>query len=461
MKKMILSLLLLCFFSCAFTQDFAGFRSGNYTGVQGVFFNPANIADNRYRLDINLFSLSTYVGNNQASFKLSTVSKTFDDVGDPLFGDKPGPSSALVHVDFHGPSVLFNAGKTTMAITTRGRAMANVMDMDGKLVKQLTDDINNNAQLPYTVASDADMRLVANSWTEIGVSAARVISEKGSHFFKAGISVKYLGGIGNAYMNLSRIHGTLNEDLINGVYLGNATGTVTAGFGGMNISNLEAADFTKMHNWGLGTDLGLVYEFRPAYQPDSNAYKGKTAYTLRLGLALLDLGSIKYTRDLQRSGSYQVDITGTERFYSSELSGKEIDEYNSVFLSRPQYFSPVNGQNAGTYTVALPGTIQLDADYHLKKGFFANLAAQIPLTGDKMYNGRYYTSITLTPRYEGRAFGFYLPVNYNSLTKMNAGISLRMGPSFIGSGSIISALIGGSKQADFHFGFHVPLLRRG
>jgi hypothetical protein len=84
--------------------------------------------------------------------------------------------------------------------------------------------------------------------------------------------------------------------------------------------------------------------------------------------------------------------------------------------------------------------------------FFTGFSAQLPFTSEKIYNGRYYSSFTLTPRYEGRKFGFFLPVNYNSLTKMNAGISLRLGPVFIGSGSIITALLGTSRQVDAHFG---------
>ncbi len=59
-------------------QDFPGYRTSNYTGVNGVFYNPANIADSRYRWDFNLFSISTSVGNNKASFQLKDIGKTFD-----------------------------------------------------------------------------------------------------------------------------------------------------------------------------------------------------------------------------------------------------------------------------------------------------------------------------------------------------------------------------------------------
>lgn len=58
----------------------------------------------------------------------------------------------------------------------------------------------------------------------------------------------------------------------------------------------------------------------------------------------------------------------------------------------------------------------------------------------------------LTPRYEGKIASFWLPLSYNNLTKWNAGFSVQVGPVFVGSGSVLTALTGDSKQADFHMG---------
>ena len=173
---------------------------------------------------------------------------------------------------------------------------------------------------------------------------------------------------------------------------------------------------------------------------------------MKLGLALLDIGSIKYKRDQGRSGGYSIDVTGSERLFLNELEGKEIDEYKSYFNSRPQYFTPLTNSADVAYKVALPTTLQLDLDYRLHRGFYAQLAAQLPLKKDSEFSSIDYTSITFTPRYEGRAFGLYLPVNYNSLSQLNAGVSLRFGPLFVGSGSLLTAALGNSKQADVHVG---------
>ncbi|HVF96976.1 MAG TPA: hypothetical protein VM871_06635, partial [Flavisolibacter sp.] len=132
-------------------QDFSGYRTGNNTGVNGVFFNPANIADSRYRWDFTLFNVSAAIGNNKASFKLKDLARTIDgdSVKNKIFSEGAGNSSGFVSAVVTGPSVFFNLGKNSaIALTTRARVMSNIIDIDGKLARQIIDDVDNNAGLP-------------------------------------------------------------------------------------------------------------------------------------------------------------------------------------------------------------------------------------------------------------------------------------------------------------------------
>lgn len=103
------------------------------------------------------------------------------------------------------------------------------------------------------------------------------------------------------------------------------------------------------------------------------------------------------------------------------------------------------------YSVSLPSTLNIDVDYHLQ----VNADGQIAQTKgtDKPYNGPYYSGGAITSRYEGCKYGFFLPLNYNSLSKFNAGFSLWAGPLYEGAGSVLSALMGDPKQADVFIGF--------
>lgn len=443
-------------------QDFPGYRTGNYTGVNGVFSNPANIADSRYRWDFNLFSLNTGVGNNQASFNLKDISNSFetDSLAERFIGAGAGMSSGMMTASIHGPSLLFNPGKkSSVALTSRARVMMNAIDIDGKLVDRILESTENDPELPYTIQSAANMRASINAWSEFGLSYARVLREEGAHFIKGGITLKYLAGVANGYVNIDRLNATLDEDLAdNNAYLEQATGRLELGLGGIDISDFDADKLTSFRSTGFGGDIGFVYEYRPDHEQykrkDGGMRRDLNKYKFRFGIALLDIGSIKYERDQQRSGGYELGIEGAEKFYLDQLEGVEIDSLKSFFDGYPQFFTPTAGNGNGNYKVGLPTTLQIDADYRVAGGFYLNLAGQIALsdTEKKPYSSQYYSGFTFTPRFETRAFGLYVPAGYNELTGFNAGVSLRAGPLFIGSGSALTALLGDSKQADVHIG---------
>lgn len=470
LRKMIVPSL-LCSSFYGFSQDYTGYRTGNYTGVNSVFFNPANIADSRYRWDVNLVSVSALGGNNQASFKLKNLSESFnaDSLENQLYGRNAGATSGLMSVNLIGPSFMFNATKkTAIAITTRGRVMANVQDVDGTLLQQIIDGYTSDAGLPYTITAAKNMRLNMNAWSEFGASLGQVLIDKQEHFLKGGITLKYLAGVGNTYLQLKDFTTTINEDNASeDAYLSNTTGRIGTGFGGASFDDFEVDDLTAFDSKGFGVDIGFVYEFRPDHakhrKGDNYEWRrDENKYKLRVGVAILDIGSLKYKRDNTRSGAYDMGITGAERFYLSQLSNVDLDDYKTFFDSRPQYFTPVPGSTESDYKVGLPTTLQLDVDYHLHRGFYISAAGQFSLVSSdsKPYNSQYQNAFTLTPRYETPKFGCYLPINYNELTKLNAGLSLRFGPLFVGSGSVLTALVGESKQADVHVGIRFGVLHK-
>ena len=52
--------LLICLNLTSFAQSYIGFGADNFNGVHGILTNPANIADSRSRIDINLISASEF-----------------------------------------------------------------------------------------------------------------------------------------------------------------------------------------------------------------------------------------------------------------------------------------------------------------------------------------------------------------------------------------------------------------
>jgi hypothetical protein len=464
MKILATLSIIICTSLISKAQDFAGIRTGNYSGVSSVFANPANIADSRHRWDFNLFGLSAAIANNKASFKLKDIGKVVDtdSLKNSMFSQGNGNSSGFASAVVQGPSVFFNLNKkSAIALTTRARMITNIIDIDSKFAQQFINEEDNNSTYPYSISSADNMVVNANGWTELGLSYAREISNEGKHYFKGGISLKYLAGAGHASVNINNLNATINNDVTRDeTYLSNTSGSIGLSFGGMSIDDFEPKDLLKFNSKGIGADIGFVYEYRPDTaswnRNDLNKYKFK------IGLAILDLGSIKYERDLTRSASYGIKITGSQRFYLSSLSDAGIDNYKDTLDKYPQFFPPDASGNAASYNTALPTTLQLNADYHFHKGFYVNLAAQFGLTnsGSKAYASQYYNAVAVTPRFENKLLGVYLPLSYNALSQFTAGASFRVGGFFFGSGSVLSAALGNSKQADFFIGLHFGSLYR-
>ena len=189
----ILSLLMFFSFS-GWSQSFSfpGTRQGNYTGVQSVFFNPAQAADSRYKFDLNLFGINAGLANNKASFSLGSVFSTFssNDALNSLFsGD--GRISGQLQLDVLGPSLSVSlSDKSGFALTTRVRGQFTITDLDGKLAKSIINDVNSEIVFPYTVSSGNNMRINTNGWAEYGLTYARVLMDKGPHFLKTGLTFK-------------------------------------------------------------------------------------------------------------------------------------------------------------------------------------------------------------------------------------------------------------------------------
>ena len=77
--KPILSIVVLLFIiTTAHAQSFTGYSSCNYTGVTGVFFNPAYAADSRYHWDLNLVQVNASVYNDAVTYKLNSFTKNFN-----------------------------------------------------------------------------------------------------------------------------------------------------------------------------------------------------------------------------------------------------------------------------------------------------------------------------------------------------------------------------------------------
>ncbi|MBS1663495.1 MAG: hypothetical protein JST68_20805, partial [Bacteroidetes bacterium] len=242
MRKGIFILLLLSLVKLTSAQTYPGYRTSSYTGVNGVFFNPANIADSRYKWDINIIAVNGFVGTSQSGLRFSDITRSFngDSLKSKLLRGKTGINS-LAYVDVLGPSFMISLSpKTSIALTTRSRVFSNGQNMDGNLAGAIIDGGTTTAGIPFNF--NTSQLIHATGWTEIGASIAQVFTKKGSNsFFKGGLTLKYLAGTADSYLRTTGFSGTVGGS--GNTFLTGTTGAIALNTTAANFSDYNFGDF--------------------------------------------------------------------------------------------------------------------------------------------------------------------------------------------------------------------------
>jgi outer membrane protein OmpA-like peptidoglycan-associated protein len=454
MKK---TLLILFLFTCTLTsnaQSYIGYFQDNYAGVQSVLFNPAFIADSRFKTDINLFSVSGSVQNDLYGVKLTDVYKDGYDFDTQSKVTPSNANNAVINFDIMGPSFMFNiAPKHTIAVFTRARSVSNLRNINGNLVDQVKEGLDKASNFNFN-AGNANGS--SNSWGELGISYAAVLYQKDQHFLKGGITAKYLQGGTNGYIqgnniNLSYVENTTNPE--KGTL--NSQGQLTIGTSQDWETNKDY-DFDA-NSKGFGFDFGLVYEWRPDYdkydlskvKPADNNFRDLNKYKVRFGLSVTDIGSINYKNAKQ--DTYNVNGSITQEM---------IDEADDFYDFLNEHYTKVS-TSKGLKT-NLPTALHPDVDWNIHNKFYLNLNGDINMVSSGKLNGNGIANrVSLSPRYESRWFSFYLPVTWMEYSGTQVGSGLRVGTFFVGSGSILSNLVSKeSKAADFYLGLKIPVYEK-
>jgi len=449
MKKTFLILLFLISGVTVTAQSYTGYFHDNYAGVQSVLFNPASIADSRFKTDINLFSVSGAVGNDLYGVKLFDVFKKDYDFDSESKMTPSNANNGRVNFDIMGPSFMFNiAPKHTLAVFTRARSITNLRDINGNLIDQVKDGLDESSDFNLNAGN---AKGASNTWGELGISYAAVLYQHNQHFLKGGLTAKYLQGGVNGYIQGKDVNVTYAENAEVLVSNGEITIGASQDFEANEDYKFDAA------SRGFGFDLGLVYEWRPNYadydlnnaKPADNNFRDLNKYKVRFGLSVTDIGSIDYKNAKQ--DTYNVNGVVTQQM---------IDDADNLYDFLNEHYTKTSTSKGAKTN--LPTALHADVDWNMYKKFYLNLNGDINMVSTNKLNAYGIADrVSLTPRYESRWFSFYVPMTWMEYSGMQVGSGIRLGAFFVGSGSVLSNVVSKeSKGADFHVGMKIPVYEK-
>ncbi len=472
-RLLVVSFLLCAGSNSASAQAYLGYSQSNFSGINGVLVQPAEVVDNRMQVEINLISGDNLFSNNYIKVdrkylfgpkNLPTFDSTYTFqnfvVSELIKKTNSTTKNVLFRSDILGPSFMFSINrKNGIAVTSRIRAIVNadnfLKDFVDIGLSEFSDSLLYNREFKMNQS-----RLSAMAWGEIGITYGRVLLNKDVHFLKAGLTAKYLMGFASGYFYNENVSVKFFADDSLSLYEPTVTANnanIRAGLSN-NIPLTGGSFDDYISGSGVGFDIGVVYEYRPDFA-DYNSGKSdmkdeprnKNKYKLKVGFSALDLGSIKFTKHPE---IYDFAINWQNyNINNAELNsdGGWLDSLGATKLS----------DNKETYKMRLPTSYMLTLDYRpfKKVGFYTNFTAFMA-TRNLGHDAkvRDVSRYTITPRFEISWFSFGIPLSYYSMQYLNAGAFMQIGPLFIGSSDILNfAFSKNIRGVNIYGGLKVPI----
>lgn len=439
-------------------QQNLGIQNSNYAGIQGSLLNPSSIADSKLKWDVNIISGGVFFNNNflYASKKNvhflgfgQLINGALDLSG--LYQTRFDPSNPnkLYNVTFAsqimGPSFFVKIKKKHEIGFSMGlRANGNVRNISGNVAENAFDFLRGFPNINF---SDNTARVNTMGWLEYGFHYATVLYDDGKDQLKAGISVKYLQGLFAGYEKNTRISYNLHD-----------TTSIAFTNTSFDYGNTNYDDFSgdhlhhKTHGHGLGTDIGFTWVHKGEMPGDD-----KIGYKYKVGLSILDIGSIKYNNNTA-SFHLQADAASFNNWHAIGFSGNA--QLNRTLSAVFYNGDSTRSQTGDHFTMALPTALSIQGDYNFGNHFFAN-ATIIKGFGHGNNIGTTRADVySITPRYETRLWEVSLPLSVISYgqTRARLGIAARYKYFFIGGDAPGSVLkINDLNGLDVYAGVHIFL----
>ncbi len=434
--------------NAAAQEHYSGISTSQRKGIINAGVNPAELANLDSKFDIHVISTSVKASNSELGFG--------DLVGGGNFTDKlfAGNTSVDLRLDgeITGPGIAWRMDKWGFAFTTKAYARLDLVAVDANLGDALTNSAIDAFYSGASVLSNANnQRLAGTSWGEIALSGARILYEDSSHKLNLGASVKILFPGSYANFGAERFSGTITNDF-GQVSLTNAQANLNIAYSGnlgddfSQLSDYTGALFGKPN--GLAADIGVNYQWKDT---DEQQYK------LNVGVAVRNIGAMTFKSRDNADTHYVLSVQGNDTLNLNQFqNAKSLKEVEAILLGTGFLNKAVNERKS--FKVVTPTYFTAYADVKIVPSFYLTAFTQLKMRKDDE-NGQIagQNVFSLTPRYTTRNIEVYLPVSSSEISGFATGVGFRAYGFFIGSGSVITALLADAKQADAYIGYGFQL----
>ena len=412
----------------ASAQQWLGRTTGNYSGTYGIYNNASSIADNKYKYYFNLWGRGINFYNNyltyNAPIKLNHWANDNlyangyrDYTGKMIMGNDwfkenlNGKNKQFsFNQDIWGPAFMFPISKQwNMSINTRQRSSFQFFGISEDAARLARNGIDSNKYASINNKFSANIQ----SHQELSFTLGGILSKNEHHQLNGGLSVKFIRGLGAAYLKGDQlnINGTSsNSANVNGNFQYAYTDDqsvqdpINDPYGLFSLNSRGA---------GAGFDLGLSYTYRSKklkYKSNWACDRNdrKSDYDFKLSMALNDIGGVRYNRHstLYNYGSTSYNTVNASNDILNGFSSRSQNGFDSIGNA----FARLGATKSSGFTTTLPSAINVQADIRFGKHFYTGIYWNQSLKGFNTSGMRSTSMLSIIPRIESRVFEFSMPL---------------------------------------------------
>jgi hypothetical protein len=435
-KKWLLhALWLLLVHTNGYTQNYYALQGSNYAGSLSIGNNPASIVNTPYKWDVTILGVQKKNATNSIIIHNWSL---FSNPRNSQYSIREGDFRRYGYDDFNvnllNTRIALNRKQAIgFGLNLRSYAQGSTGRLNFVDTLTSTRDFFDLGNYNRKLFGD----FIHSAWIEFFVTWAQTIWDNPDSRLNAGITAKVTRGISGAYVNIlngsaaSTVHNNISDYTLQDVFAEYGYSSNYDGWQKEKGTRQNVRDFLSHSQGGLNFDLGVEYLIKS--QQITTVWDDDTYYDYdwKIGLSLLDVGfnQFKYGINSRKVSGFQDNITDTVIDIRFDNVNK-LQEFNEAL---PGVVRNIQ-QPTGMFHVVNPARLVLNVDHFITGAWYINGNASLnlsSLTGSQ-HRLTELNMLTVTPRWETRQLGFYLPVQFNTKEKLWVGGAVKLGPLLLG-----------------------------
>ena len=418
-------------------QNYRALHGSSYAGALGVANNPASMVNTPFKWDVVLVGAQLTSSTNLFTiYNYSLLSNPANSLYHIDGGSYERKARLSFNLNLLNTRIALNR-KSSIAFGVNLRSYSNLQTSEynySDTLKKVTDFLKINPGV-----NNVNGKFVSTSFAEVYLAYARTIADNEFGRLNAGVTVKVNRGLSGGYANIEGINYSQSTQNNRPVY---TVGSANMAYGyssnydqikDSKSSSQNTNDFISTAQGGASFDIGMEYLIKPQGTSSFNDAEDYYDYDWKLGVSLLDIGGSQYKYGLQSRNiaGIKSDISGTTLDNKFNNSINSFERFNDSLATLVNIAAP-----SGKFVVVNPTRLVINLDHYITGNFYINgeLSVNVPLSSiNKTYiQVKEINLFAITPRWETKRFGVYLPVQFNNRQQLWIGGAFKAGPLLLG-----------------------------